>query len=569
MPPDNVHVDILSFGDLAALLSNYMEHVKGNDYDVVVILGHSSIFTIGPFSTTEILRTLVDISSPHGQPTIVALLGCCSGNASYGPLSTFQGLQNLNTIFAFYRRNVYRDELKNTSLVLGIRNYLYLIIKKSFSGVTSRVMAKYAFACAMLDLRVCDSDPTAFANDYNNSITMQPYMKKMIFAKFAWSTKEVDSKCNNDLKSICLHVLYECITKLCKNPPNINYHDHAAKKWDDMEGLKFFLFILLGFWGRNSHSDIRDYAYSQLRNMKQKVNGNQAAQNEYNWCAFVFILLCEDSHASVDSSSSGMLNVVCQYSQPFDGNRQLQPLPSEYPALPIKVARNFSWVKFYKDRRIDYRFIMLNHHEIDSINIFDFQNPDFPAISEYMYEYDDFKKALDALTISIATNQPPANYGYCIKPFRNVQQAYFPFSPTINFNEMWIVGKDEESQACKSVSRCRFVFAYSQNRLQETDMCSYEGRLFITYCHYGEDYLPENVVNDILKKYFPDISLQSHQDKVKMLKEAWNNKLFLQKLVINYCHEHNQGHFPFDEIGVLKFTDRDPKNWSLAAPAAT
>ena len=103
-PSDNVHVDILSFGHLAALLKCNSERVylSGNHYDVVLILGHSSIFTIGPFSTTEILHTYVNISSPHAKPSIVALLGCCSGNARYGPVSTLQGLQNLNTIFAFY-----------------------------------------------------------------------------------------------------------------------------------------------------------------------------------------------------------------------------------------------------------------------------------------------------------------------------------------------------------------------------------------------------------------------------------------------------------------------------------
>lgn len=579
--------DIRSFSHLGSLLKYSSEDKFKFDYDVVVILGHSTIFTIGPFFTTDILSTLVDVCSP--RPSIVALLGCCSGNARYGPASILPHVHDLETIFVFYRRMVYLDEIMNTSLVLGIRNYLSFTAK--FPCVKSRVMAKHAFVSAALEAP--DNDPTAFVNDVDNGVTLQSFLvalkdfkcklpkscgifayfshftmknecatSELLFSRFAQSKslEEFDRKCKIELEKLYLgkvDQLYKSTTKLCQAPPNIAYH--KLERWDCIGNLQFFILILLGYWGKNSYSDIRDYAYLRLNKMREQV---QYAQNQtdYKLCAFIFCLVCENACLSVNNS--GILDVYCQDSETFD-HKHLQLLPNEPLGFP--KVRDINWVKFFHHRVKDDKFLKLVEKGSDYIRIVNFKDKS-QSQNYYEYEYEDFKSAVDALWIAIINDQFSEEYR--MKEFKNVKQAYFPsVSTRTRFIEMWITRENTPpNKNLQLVSRCRFVFAYGVRKTKNhPDVLKCLGLLFITDSHYGSDWLPEDVVNGMLINNLSKDKVASKNDveKVDELKKIYNyDGEYLQRGVINYCDKHDLSYFPFNEIGILSFDNKE-HTWSL------
>ena len=472
----------------------------------------------------------------------------------------------------------YEEEILNTSLVLGIRNYLCFTAK--FPCVNSRVMVIHAFVSAALEAP--DNDPTAFVNDTDDAVTLQSLLvplkdlnckipasyctfafscsltmksefeiSEMIFSRFAQSRnlEEFDRECKESLRlSMAVYVrkLYELITtsiiSLCKNPPNIEYQE--IENWDCMENMKFFVLLLLGYWGRNSHSDIRDYAYSQLSKMRRHL------QNvlEYNLCAFIFFLLCENAYLSVNSD--GILDVSCQYTKPFD-HKHLQPLPTKPPDFPTK-DRNFNWVKFFDDRYIDKKFIDLFNDKSTSVRIVNFRDDVQQVNTNYEYHYKDFVSAIHALwdaITSVTTDNNHSRGEYNIKPFKN-SQVYFPnYSDETHFLEMWITRRHEPL-----VSRCRFVYAYRHKSIKGSGVFRCEGLLFITYSHYGSDLLPKDVVVGMLKlKKVDEPEDLSYEEQVTKLKKCYNDDKSLQQGVINYCVNNNLHCFPFDEIGMLTF----------------
>ena len=88
-------------------------------YDVIVILGHSSLSNIGKFCTSDILAMLCHLQT---QPSIIAFIGCCTGNNRHGPFVMVPHQCKLRTIFGFYQQRFYISELEKLALswVYGI-----------------------------------------------------------------------------------------------------------------------------------------------------------------------------------------------------------------------------------------------------------------------------------------------------------------------------------------------------------------------------------------------------------------------------------------------------------------
>ena len=177
-------VDLIDKG-----LEGVDERSSAGTYEVVIILGHSNVYNFGPFSICDILEVIL-----HHKPVIVALLGCYGGSVRYGPLLVISQMTGIKAIFGFYQRRIYKDELIQTSLVTGIRNYLRLSEKLNKVELRRRIIAKRSFVQAALELKFhhpttlshlnpveCEppDDPTIFANDSDNMSTTQSFLSTL------------------------------------------------------------------------------------------------------------------------------------------------------------------------------------------------------------------------------------------------------------------------------------------------------------------------------------------------------------------------------------------------------
>ena len=122
-------IKVLPFNALIELMNPEMYSADGRNScrpysDVVVILGHSNVFNFGSLDISDILEALL-----HPKPpSLVVFLGCCGGNGRYGPLTMLSQLPEWqNTVFSFYQRRMYIDELFHTSPVLAIQYYVHLV----------------------------------------------------------------------------------------------------------------------------------------------------------------------------------------------------------------------------------------------------------------------------------------------------------------------------------------------------------------------------------------------------------------------------------------------------------
>ena len=162
---DSTVVSICDYGDLERLKTKAKREV-----DVIIILGHSSALLA---EDKDLIETFAKL-----DPTIIAFVGCCGGNTRYGPILNMSYLLPA-PIIAFYQRQVYKDELKYTSLMIGLRNYLHVYYGNEVGDKVDRlqsiqkiyrkkVEAKCAFALAKLDESLSPTDPTVFINDRVN-----------------------------------------------------------------------------------------------------------------------------------------------------------------------------------------------------------------------------------------------------------------------------------------------------------------------------------------------------------------------------------------------------------------
>ena len=321
-----------------------------SEYEVVIILGHSNVYNIGPYSMYDILQAVL-----RHKPVIVAFLGCCGGSMRYGPLLMASHMQEVKTtIFGFYQRRIYIDELLQTSLVVGIRNYLRL------SGAASRTIAKDSFIHAAIELNErtlsdvalpshyppVPDDPTIFANDSDKLSTLQSFLTILkekfpatiplsclqwaIFQTYTQpfeetaesmaarqlsekgvmllqqkptveemygdlTSSEIEEKCKSEIKKRHLDKLIDTIAKmhlLHVSQATITYLNQG--RWREVDHLQFFVAVLHGYWGKNSYKDIRKCACFHLNEMRKQVSMSDSTSiKNYFLCAAGFLLFCE------------------------------------------------------------------------------------------------------------------------------------------------------------------------------------------------------------------------------------------------------------------------------------
>ena len=216
-PLTSTAVSIRSYGYLERLITETKRRVEGRGlhHDVIILLGHSSVLLAEDKDLVETFAKL--------NPTIIAFVGCCGGNTRYGPILTMSYmLYNISRevplpmippshmiapspmiapshmiapspMIAFYQRQVYMDELFNTSLIIGLQYYLHIRYgdKVGMRGrYTEKDMAKCAFALAKLNKSVPPTDPTGFINDREGNNPVQ-----MILHKCDLTTEAIPLSC--------------------------------------------------------------------------------------------------------------------------------------------------------------------------------------------------------------------------------------------------------------------------------------------------------------------------------------------------------------------------------------
>ena len=296
--------------------------------DAVVILGHSSM--LGSGSAVEYLLAAVT----KLQPTIVAFLCCNEGNSRYNPILKFAQLLYPKCIVGFYQRRVYVEELLETNLVVGLRNFLCIIpyYKGKFpfetdprfmTGKATNVyglestetnykqLAIKAFACAKLN----EHDPTTFVNDsenlnlveilhqagfyptIDNYVIPVSYFQLAMFHPMMLNSAvcpinismnsiintlpvktfcELDIHCMKESRKYLLNKIIPLILeigliKLCSRSLDL-IKKGTTKSWMSVDHLQFLLAMLRGYWGRNSLPVIREWSTFHLMEMMDVCN---------------------------------------------------------------------------------------------------------------------------------------------------------------------------------------------------------------------------------------------------------------------------------------------------------
>ena len=186
-------IKVLPFNALIELMNPEMYSADGRNScrpysDVVVILGHSNVFNFGSLDISDILEALL-YPKP---PSLVVFLGCCGGNGRYGPLTMLSQLPEWqNTVFSFYQRRMYIDELFHTSPVLAIQYYVHLVRADSVKETKDNIHR--AFTDANRDPRFAYKPDIALLLNCKEEQTAQTILKMV--KNFNISTEEIPLSC--------------------------------------------------------------------------------------------------------------------------------------------------------------------------------------------------------------------------------------------------------------------------------------------------------------------------------------------------------------------------------------
>ena len=179
-------IELLTFDDLIALME-----VNDPPYsDAVVILGHSNLYSFESLDFTDILGALL-----HPKPPLfLVFLGCCGGNPRYGPLKQLSLLPEWqNTIFSYFQRQVYKDELCNTIPVLALQYYLHLDLKLPQWHNSFFVMYSIGCAYSLHSKNNFECDSSCFFNQKCELSSAQQFLS--IIKSFGIQTKEIPLSC--------------------------------------------------------------------------------------------------------------------------------------------------------------------------------------------------------------------------------------------------------------------------------------------------------------------------------------------------------------------------------------
>jgi len=130
-------IELLLFTDLIAVMSGDASSDQPQT-DIVVILGHSNVFNFGSLAIPDIMGALLPRKPERKPPSLVVFLGCCGGNPRYGPLVMLSQLPEWqNTVFSFFPRRIYEEELCRRAPVLVVQYLLHLSIVPNYAGIES------------------------------------------------------------------------------------------------------------------------------------------------------------------------------------------------------------------------------------------------------------------------------------------------------------------------------------------------------------------------------------------------------------------------------------------------
>ena len=571
---------LLTFNDLTALMDP--DDPSSQPYsDVVVILGHSNVFSFGLLAITDILRALL-----HPKPpSFVVFLGCCGGNPRYGPLKMMSLLPEWrNTIFGFFRRRIYKDELCQSVPVLAIKHYLYLHklgIPIAESKMREKNLVSYSISCAYSEAYLkgykCDSE--CFLNP---SIELSPAQeffgvvrgkippscqqlvmyhnftteKQNEFKEFVAITvaglrcqflqyynaedlnekliAEVDKRCKAELKRQKLSDIIELSCEIqFLQVTEVTFALLRNNRWEEIDHLQFFVVMLHGYWGRNYYNSLMELAMYHLRELMKLTYISPSEENlhQYHLCCVGFCLFSPEVNIKFADGSNQFPEMYKYFVQVH--HHIIVPALCIITALPIN-ENELPWVDAFYLRKKDRGFVELfdkkRHFPMHSFRR-DKCGCGATPVCKYEYTKEDLMKALETLKdyLDPLSDKSTSLYeSYRIKqPFhnedndRNGYMKCFPLD--INYVEMRVI---QDPRALKmqntqyinkwnKVSRCRFVFAYSQ----VNDQNIIKGNLYFTDSHYGEDKIKKKA---LIKKW---ISLAFTQFKDKKF------EIVLEKIV--------------------------------------
>lgn len=333
------NLDLLTFENLTELLYDDDEGISTprSSYEVVMILGHSNIYHVGLFDTSDVVETILT----RHKPSIIALLGCCGGATRYGPLMRISQMESA-TIFGFYQRRIYPDELVETSLVLGIRNYFYLknyFVEHQYQ-VSTRVIIRRSFACAALDIPLHRDDPSIFANDSDEPSTVQnlfevfdekftdnhnpiplacsqlalfhvftgekrtgpPTINAFIEKIQQVDASKIEEECRSELEKRRLDEIISLTAEILLLPVLEDTLDKLKDgKWQDVDPLQFMIATLHGYWGKNSYTTMiccAQFHHNKLE--KAAIARSEEDVHRYHLGSIALCLFCESTYVNFD-----------------------------------------------------------------------------------------------------------------------------------------------------------------------------------------------------------------------------------------------------------------------------
>ena len=429
-----------------------LKQLTDSSHDVVILLGHSTICNFGLFSTSDILGILCHSQT---QPSIIAFLGCCSGSNRHGPFVMVPHQWKTKTVFGFYQRRVCIDELEKTSIVLGIRNYLHL--STVHRDLEPRIIAKHAFVLASLDVPTCD--PTVFANDSDEAVTLQSFLQALeirevediplsckhlaVLHSFAnensiklkcflqevkqlKSIQEIDDKCKDEFKRLNLdklipkivHLIYTTQSKV-ENKVSCELKFCLSTSETHLE-IEFHLSMLQEHWlydimqnieTINDLNDMDDFelflailqgkwgkhSYLDIKNhaYSQLDRLKQQKKHQIYELCAALFFLSFEDSYLNLDSTGQICDTFCQNLQPFDNKRLEKHIYENQVNLPKNSPTSHNWVILYHGHCQERPEFCDEINQNGHHSIINYLNHD--NLQSYHYERKDFTKAMKAL----------------------------------------------------------------------------------------------------------------------------------------------------------------------------
>ena len=352
-------VKILTFKYLTALveINSYGKNLPLPYSDVVVILGHSTITQVESLCIQDIFTAFVQPK----PPSLLIFLGCCGGNLRYGPLKKLSLLPEWQgTVFSFYQRRVYIDELCNSLPVLAVHHYVHLPRENSVSKIKRNI--NKAFRYAEKDSRCTNKYDMAFLLNSGEEQTADQILLDMVkkpapgislsfneippscwhlamYHKFvvekngqgciknfndkikaeltndyikvkAQLVAMIDEKCKVELKRQKL-----CdIIKLVGDIQSLKVTDKTlallkANKWKEVDHLQFFVALLHGYWGKNPYFNLREHATHLIMEMMKSVHLDPSYLRKYQLCCVGYCLFSPEIFITFDKDNQCSRNI--------------------------------------------------------------------------------------------------------------------------------------------------------------------------------------------------------------------------------------------------------------------